>query len=278
MGNRMIRESLLESDKISSLSDFDFRLWVTLILLADDYGVVDARPQIIKGSGYPLRDRVTVSDIKKALQRLAVAGCVFLYTVDGKPYAQFPKWSTHQRLRNSKHKYPTIENSDDLEARAKLRQLAATCGDFEKVAANGGEVEKIAANGGKSPPELELEVELEEELEREVETHTRAREQTNKPTEDDVKAYAQKMGYTNFNAGWFVQYYTKRDWLVFGKPITDWREKVDSWAAHEKEKEERRIKTNPALQYTQRDNSAYENFEYFDLDNWKGETTCSQNG
>lgn len=128
MGNRMLRESLLESDKISALSDFDFRLWIALILLADDYGVVDARPAIIKGRGFPLRERVTTKDIAEGLRRLTAGRCVAPYTVGGRPYVQFLNWSDHQRVRDSKHKFPTIEESD-AEIRGELPQVAASCGE-----------------------------------------------------------------------------------------------------------------------------------------------------
>ena len=140
MGNRMLRESLLESEKISGLTDFDFRLWVSLILLADDYGVVDARPAIIKGHGFPLRDRVTIKDISDGLRRLTAGRCVSFYTVGGKPYVQFLNWSDHQRVRDSKHKFPTIEEAD-----------TDSCGELRQPAANRGELR----------PELELELELE---------------------------------------------------------------------------------------------------------------------
>lgn len=124
----MLRESLLESDKISVLSDFDFRLWITLILLADDYGVVDARPAIIKGHGFPLRERITVKDISEGLRRLAAGRCVTPYTVGGRPYVQFPNWSDHQRVRDSKHKFPTAEEADTASC-GELPQVAASCGE-----------------------------------------------------------------------------------------------------------------------------------------------------
>ena len=48
MPNRIIKESTFTSEKISSLSDFEFRLWVGLITQADDAGRGDARPAIIR--------------------------------------------------------------------------------------------------------------------------------------------------------------------------------------------------------------------------------------
>ena len=106
MPNRIIKESICTSDKISSLTDFEFRLWVGLITQADDAGRGDARPAIIKGRIFPLRDRVTVKDIDAAVHGLAAKGCVSLYTVGRKPYFWFPTWSEHQRIRDVKPKYP----------------------------------------------------------------------------------------------------------------------------------------------------------------------------
>ena len=112
MPNRIIKESAFLSDKIAELSDFEFRLWVGLITQADDLGRGDARPAIIKGRVFALRERTAQKDIEAALRNLAAVGCVSLYTVGGKPYYQFPNWAKHQRVRNSESKYPGIEESD----------------------------------------------------------------------------------------------------------------------------------------------------------------------
>lgn len=106
MPNRIIKESLCSSERIALLKDFDFRLWISLILLADDYGCGDARPAIIKGRAFPLRDRLTNKEIECSLKNLAAASCVNLYEVDGRPYYQFPNWSQHQQIRAKKSKYP----------------------------------------------------------------------------------------------------------------------------------------------------------------------------
>ena len=132
MPNRIIKESAFTSDKIAQLSDFEFRLWVGLITQADDVGRGDARPAIIKGRVFALRERTTLKDIENALQALAAAGCVSLYTVDGKPYYEFPNWTVHQRVRNVVSKYPGIEDSDISP------QVAASCGELRQDAASCG--------------------------------------------------------------------------------------------------------------------------------------------
>ena len=123
MPNRIIKESAFLSEKIASLSDFQFRLWVGLITQADDAGRGDARPAIIKGRVFALRERVSAKDIGDALNALAAAGCVSLYNVDGKPYFQFPSWAKHQRVRNAQPKYPGMDDADNSP------QLAADCGE-----------------------------------------------------------------------------------------------------------------------------------------------------
>lgn len=129
MPNRIIKESLCSSEKIASLSDFEFRLWVGLITQVDDAGRGDARPAIIKGRVFPFRERLSIKDIDAALQALAAKGCVSIYTVDGKPYFLFPGWAKHQRVRDCKPKYP--EPPENLN----LPQSAASCGELPQSAA-----------------------------------------------------------------------------------------------------------------------------------------------
>lgn len=131
MPNRIIKESICDSEKLAALSDFEFRLWVGLITQADDAGRGDARPAYIKGHVFPFRERVTTKDIDAALYALAAGSCVTLYTVGGRPYYSFPGWAKHQRIRDCKPKYPGPEDAD-------LRQSAADCGDLPQAAADCG--------------------------------------------------------------------------------------------------------------------------------------------
>lgn len=129
MPNRIIKESTFSSEKIAQLTDFEFRLWVGLITQADDAGRGDARPAIIKGRVFPLRDRVTAKDIDAAIHGLAAKGCVSLYEVGGKPYFLFPTWGEHQRVRDCKPRYPGPEDADIPP------RVAAGCGELPQDAA-----------------------------------------------------------------------------------------------------------------------------------------------
>ena len=128
MPNRIIKESTFTSDRIAELSDFEFRLWVGLITQADDLGRGDARPAIIKGRVFALRERVTNKDIASALHALAAGGCITLYEVGGRSYYLFPSWAEHQRVRDVKPKYPGPEEADASGAPAALPRAAADRG------------------------------------------------------------------------------------------------------------------------------------------------------
>ena len=137
MPNRIIKESLCSSEKIALLTDFEFRLWIGLITQADDTGRGDARPAIIKGHVFPLRDRITVKDISGALHGLAAKGCISLYEIDGRSYFWFPSWAKHQRIRDAKPKFPAPPSEEPL-AQAENESpldLAATRGNSRQLAA-----------------------------------------------------------------------------------------------------------------------------------------------
>ena len=130
MPNRIIKDSIHESEKVNAMTDFQFRLWVSLITYVDDYGRGDARPAIIKGNCFPLRDRLTNKDIDAALTGLAGIGCIVLYEVDGRPYLCFPNWEKHQTVRNKRSRFPeppgelltSAINCNQLNANASLIQ------------------------------------------------------------------------------------------------------------------------------------------------------------
>lgn len=110
MPNRIIKESICRSDTINSLKPFEEILFYRLIVNCDDYGRFDGRPEIIKGSCFPLKD-TAVKDIGAALKRLVEVGLVDLYEVYGKPVLQLSTWSAHQQIRAKKSKYPAPDET-----------------------------------------------------------------------------------------------------------------------------------------------------------------------
>ena len=137
MPNRIIKESICDDEKVALLKDFEFRLWIGLITQADDAGRGDARPAIIKGRVFPLRDQVTAKIISDGLHALATIGLIALYEVGGRLYYVLPSWSKHQRIRDCKPKYPAPEEADTI-VNSASPQSAASCGNSPQSAASCG--------------------------------------------------------------------------------------------------------------------------------------------
>lgn len=200
MPNRIIKESIHTSEDVNMMTDFQFRLWVSLITYVDDFGRGDARPAIIKGSCFPLRDRITNKDIEAALRALAGIGCVSLYEVDGKPYLYFPTWESHQTVRNQKSKYP---------APAEGQQLQAVESNCKQLKANAPVIQS-ESESNPNPKE-----------------GVRAARFT-PPTVDEVRDYCRERG--NFvDAECFVDFYTAKGWKVGKSPMKDWKAAVRTW-------------------------------------------------
>ena len=129
MPNRVIKESICDSERINRLSPFEEVTFYRLLVNADDYGCFDARDMVIKSRLFPLRE-IKAAEIKKTVERLADVGLITLYTVSGKPYLIINKWAEHQRLRVSRHKYPMPDEADQPGESDNSRRVAASCGEM----------------------------------------------------------------------------------------------------------------------------------------------------
>ena len=198
MPNRIIKDSIHESEKVNAMTDFQFRLWISLITYVDDYGRGDARPSIIKGNCFPLRDRLTNKDIDAALTGLAGIGCIVLYEVDGRPYLYFPNWEQHQTIRNKRSRFPeppSIENNCmQMKSNASL----------------------IQSNPNPN-------------------TNPNPREYTRfaPPTREEAEEYCWQKKINVDLEAWFA-YYEANGWMVGRQKMKDWKASLRYWAAKEK--------------------------------------------
>ena len=166
MGNRIIKESICVSEQIDELDWFEEVFFYRLLVNCDDYGVMDARPKILKARLFPLKE-INLEAIVAALQTMIRIGLIRVYEVNELPYLQVIKWGEHQRIRDSKHKYP-VEN---------------TCGELPQVAASCGELPQDAENSrSRAQPRAGAESESESESESKTES-TRARARETEPDE-----------------------------------------------------------------------------------------------
>lgn len=142
MPNRIIKESICVSEQIDALSPLDEVAFYRLLVNCDDYGCFDARERVVKSRLFPLRD-ISTQEVRQILDNLAALGLIQLYEVDGKPYLMVCKWSEHQRVRVSVHKYPMPP------------QVAASCGELPQDAASGGKMRLESESESQSESESE---------------------------------------------------------------------------------------------------------------------------
>ena len=154
MPRRMIDESIHTSKGLNALTDFQFRLYVHLIVYVDDYGRGSADPELLKGFLFPRRKGITESSISQALTALANAGLIRLYDVNGELHLYFLNWSEQQKMKKRFCKFPAPPEDDSNYYNS--QQFVTICNNSQ----------------------LEVEVELEEEIEVEHELCAHAREST----------------------------------------------------------------------------------------------------
>ena len=81
MPNRIIKESICPSDSINQLTPFQEVFFYRLLVNCDDYGRLDARPEVLASKLYPLRRSIRDEQIIGALNALTSAELVDLYEV-----------------------------------------------------------------------------------------------------------------------------------------------------------------------------------------------------
>ena len=113
MPNRLLKEGIVDSERIDALSPDAEVCYYRLLVVADDLGRMDARTAIVRSRCFPLKEQSNMAaKIEGWLSELSSKFLILRYTVAGQPYLQIAKWD--QRVR-SNGKYPE-PSDDDLSA------------------------------------------------------------------------------------------------------------------------------------------------------------------
>ena len=111
---RTINPELLDDERTAALPDRAFRLFIGLILMADDHGNLRATPALIKGAVF-WAVLATIDEVEVALDELGEAGLVARYEVRGQPYCALLGWTKHQRVDHpSKPRVPSIDDPESV--------------------------------------------------------------------------------------------------------------------------------------------------------------------
>lgn len=113
MPNRILKESICTSEEIDSLSAEEEVFFYRLMVVCDDFGLMDARPAILKARCYPLKS-IDIKCVQVYLARLQEIGLVSVYQVDGKPYLHMKSWEKHQQIRAKRAKFPMPEQGLEI--------------------------------------------------------------------------------------------------------------------------------------------------------------------
>ncbi|AMV23446.1 hypothetical protein VT84_03485 [Gemmata sp. SH-PL17] len=106
MPSRLLREGILDSAAVNSLSLPAEVFYRRLMSVVDDFGRFDGRPAVLRGRLYALKlDTVREADITRWIAECEKVGLISLYTVDSKPYILFEKLGT-PRAKESKFPGP----------------------------------------------------------------------------------------------------------------------------------------------------------------------------
>lgn len=113
MPNRILKDSICTSSEVEQLSPEAEVFFYRLIISCDDFGRMDARPQILRAKLFPLKiDRIHDDEVSGWLKEAATAGLVNVYEVEGKPYLELTTWADHQQVRAKRSKYPAPDNNN----------------------------------------------------------------------------------------------------------------------------------------------------------------------
>jgi hypothetical protein len=111
---RTLKPEHRQHRKVGPLSHVAYRLWVGMILEADDHGrlVCDAEQLRVLIFGY--HPKTTTALVERALGELVTPGLIRLYVSEGRRYADFPSWADHQRIdRKQPSRLPMYEHSSN---------------------------------------------------------------------------------------------------------------------------------------------------------------------
>ena len=225
MPNRILKERICSSDSIDNLTWFEEVLFYRLIVNCDDYGRFDGRPAIIKNRLFPLKENLTMSSVSKAINTLASAGLVVLYTFEGKPFLYLPTWNEHQTVRAKRSKYPAPD-SGVIASENICKQMQANVPVIQSNSESNSE-----SNAGN------------------------ARKRFTPPTLEEVTAYVSKRGYT-WEPSAFFDFYSAKGWKVGTQSMKDWRAAVRNWERMEGKYTPRKDKRDYGANNAPRDDSA----------------------
>ena len=100
---RTLKPEHRQHRKVGPLRDREYRLWVSMILEADDEGRLVCDAAQLRAVTWAYDPTVTVAKVEDALRHLAALRLITLYEAGGLRYAAFPSWGDHQVINKKRN-------------------------------------------------------------------------------------------------------------------------------------------------------------------------------
>lgn len=175
MPSRIVRDGILESEAINSLSWEAELFFRRLMSIVDDFGRYNALPMLLRSRCYPLQfDKVTDKTIGEWLKACSKAKLIKLYKVENKPYLEVLNFKQRTRQNCSKFPAPDGCNTDDGHLPANVGGARSTAhegeGEDEGEFVNEGECSsrKMKLPKGWKPNESHEKIAAERKIDLEV--------------------------------------------------------------------------------------------------------------
>jgi len=157
MGRRMIASNLGRSKSLSAVSLLAEVSFLHAISVANDHGLLEADPTLLRADLFPRRLDVTTEELMTAIDELVAEGCLHRYEAEGETYLHFPHWLSYQRLRTpNPGAIPFPEgnceecSSIEVELRSRSRSRSVCRQVDNKVPQDDTDMRQVAASRGKS--------------------------------------------------------------------------------------------------------------------------------
>lgn len=156
---RTLKPEHRQHRKIGRLSHLTYRLWVGMILEADDEGRLVCDPEQLRVTIFGYHPKVSRALVESSLGELQCAGLLKMYAAEGTEYAWFPSWHDHQRIDHATpSKLPAYD--DSLNVRECSRGLANphVGSDLDLIGKEGKGVEGLTPPAREPSTKIEFKV------------------------------------------------------------------------------------------------------------------------
>lgn len=209
MPNRILRD-WTDSYTINDLSAEAERLFLRLIMKADDWGRFHGDERLILAACFPLLHSICIADVTRWLGECVALDCLVIYEDErGRKFLQINNFKQQTRAKSSKFPDPANHVHSRRVANEHLDVVGDVVGDGD------GDGRSCAGSLSENSADAKTE---------KVDARPKAR-----GTLDELKAYAVEIGLPSSDGEYLFNSWEAGGWMRGSKRIKDWRAAMRAW-------------------------------------------------